>query len=366
MILLGAGASKPFGIPTLEEFSQEVVKQLESKGHSETLARIRESLDSFGISFDFEALYSILEGLTNPERSVKEAGPLTAFLVGKKESLPKSYDYKEMLNDLRKTIHEKCTIDSNEFWKVRKVYGALFDATHENCSFEGGLGNTPSTVNIGKVLVTTNYDMLLEHYFDSISVRYSDGFHDISNFVKAFDRKHQFNPYKESEERAILKIHGSIFQFYNGNQAVKTKVDPYKKILPYTLPTGKEMMIYPTSQKEILSSPYFYFFSTFKNIQWSKLLVIGYSFRDRYINDSILENMESKVSEHAGCQLIVINPKVEEAIDNLYTYSSVDWKIPANNIIKYNGSFGLGEKETFDFLKKIERLSDNQDHPFVC
>ena len=33
MIFLGAGASKPFGIPTLEEFSNEVIEKLKALGH---------------------------------------------------------------------------------------------------------------------------------------------------------------------------------------------------------------------------------------------------------------------------------------------------------------------------------------------
>ena len=101
MIFLGAGASKPFGIPTLEEFSQDVIKQLEMMGHNDVIERIQDSLREFDIQLDFESLYSVLEGLTDPEKSVKSAGPLVAYFIGRKDLLPKRYDYTQVLEDLR-------------------------------------------------------------------------------------------------------------------------------------------------------------------------------------------------------------------------------------------------------------------------
>jgi hypothetical protein len=114
MIFLGAGASKPFGIPTLEEFSKEVITKLEKLNHTDILERIKTSCKEFNIELDFETLYSILEGLINPVNSVQHAGPLTAFLVKSKKNLPKGYDYFQILADLRKLLYEKCSIICNE------------------------------------------------------------------------------------------------------------------------------------------------------------------------------------------------------------------------------------------------------------
>ena len=44
MIFLGAGASKPFGIPTLEEFSKEIIIELKNLGHEDVLFRIENAL----------------------------------------------------------------------------------------------------------------------------------------------------------------------------------------------------------------------------------------------------------------------------------------------------------------------------------
>ena len=92
------------------------------------------------------------------------------------------------------------------------------------------------------------------------------------------------------------------------------------------------MMIYPTKEKDILIQPYFTFFSAFKRIRWSKLLVIGYSFRDEPVNTAILENMR----EIENSQLIVINPKTDDVIENLYNNApeGFSWKIPQESLIQ--------------------------------
>ena len=151
MIFLGAGASKPFGIPTLEEFSKEVMDRLESLGHNQVIQRIENSLNEFNITLDFEALYSILGGLVNPQQSVKHAGALTAYLIESKKNLPKSYDYNEVLEDLRRIIYDKCSIGSDEFRKAKYCYDKLFEVTKENTSSEAINGKPQTAVNIGQI-----------------------------------------------------------------------------------------------------------------------------------------------------------------------------------------------------------------------
>lgn len=145
-----------------------------------------------------------------------------------------------------------------------------------------------------------------------------------------------------------------------GDKIVKTMIDPHSSNLPFTINVEREMMIYPTKEKDILVQPYFTFFSAFKRIRWSKLLVIGYSFRDEPINTAILENMQ----DIDNSQLIVINPKADDVIENLYNNAPVgfSWKIPKNRLFKFSGKFG--SSEVFEYLRKIERVSDNQDPDF--
>jgi len=358
MIFLGAGASKPFRIPTLEELSKEVMTKLEELGQEDLLERIKNSCEEFNIELDFETLYSILEGMINPEISVRHAGPLAAFIVGKKSHLPKSYDYAAILDDLRKTIYEKCTIDNQCFAEVERCYDSLFEVTNKNISEEGLIGYAMGAMKINRVFVTTNYDMSLELYFLSKGFEILDGFKDTGGLVKSYNPSSLENPL--SKERTVLKLHGSIFQFAKGDEIVKTKLDPHSPTLPFKINVEREMMIYPTKGKDILVQPYFTFFSTFKRIRWSKLLVIGYSFRDEPVNTAILENMR----DQNNSQLIVINPKADDVIENLYdnVSESFSWKIPKNRLFKFSGKFGTSE--VFEYLRRIESVSDNQDPDF--
>jgi len=358
---LGAGASKPYGIPTLEEFSEDILSKLRQIGHDEVIENILESLKEFNMTKDFESFYSILERLTNPVRSVQYAGPLTAFLVRSKRNLPKSYDYTQVLVDLRKLIYEKCSILSNEenFKQIEKNMDKLLEVTKENYSIEsipGRIGR--QNVNIGRIFITTNYDMALELYFLAKEVSVTDGYADTGALVKHFNPSLLSNPYEQGN-RVIIKLHGSIWQFLRGDEMIKTKLDPNSGGLPFKIQVEREMMIYPTREKDILNYQFFPFFSIFKSITWTKLLVIGYSFRDEPINTAIIENM--KLNKES--QIIIINPNPDEVLENLYNNipGNIEWRIPEYRIYKFAGEFG--SPIVYEYLKSVGRVSDDQEPP---
>jgi hypothetical protein len=341
MIFLGAGASKPYGIPTLEEFSKEVITKLKESHHTEILERIRASCKEFNIKLDFETLYSILEGLINPVNSVQHSGPLTAFLVRSKKNLPKGYDYLQILTDLRKLLYEKCSIICNEksFKKVEEYMEKLLLATKKNHSVESIMGIVgPRDAEIGKIFVTTNYDMALELYFFSKEIPIIDGYAESPGLVKHFDPSILWDIHKGGKHRGIIKLHGSIWQFLRGNEMIKTKLDPKSGSLPFEIQVEREMMIYPTREKDILN----------------------YSFRDEPINTAIIENM--KINKRS--QIIIISPKPNEVLENLYQNipENINWKIPKNRLFKFSGEFGT--PEVFEYLQRIESVSDHQDSDF--
>lgn len=140
---------------------------------------------------------------------------------------------------------------------------------------------------------------------------------------------------------------------------LKTKLDPHSPAIPFDIEVEREMMIYPTKEKDILNYQFFTFFSTFRRISWTKLLVIGYSFRDEPINTAIIENMMLNKKS----QIIIINPDPNEIINNLYNNipDNIEWKIPEYRIYSHAGKFG--EPEAFEYLKSIERVSYNQEPP---
>ena len=54
----------------------------------------------------------------------------------------------------------------------------------------------------------------------------------------------------------------------------------------------------------------------------------------------------------------------DDVIENLYNNApeGFSWKIPKNRLFKFSGEFGT--TEVFEYLRRIERVSDNQDADF--
>lgn len=110
VILLGAGASKPFGIPTMQELTEKTMNLLMS--YDTPLAnRIQDNLVAAGFILDFENIYTIVEALINPTKGMKEAGPYAAFLLGDYRHQIKRDDLNEILLQLRKMIYNECEIN---------------------------------------------------------------------------------------------------------------------------------------------------------------------------------------------------------------------------------------------------------------
>ena len=235
------------------------------------------------------------------------------------------------MEDLRKIIYEKCYLEREKISLISKIYDPLFQTTSK-LKVREGYGSIPPNVNIplDMIIATTNYDMSLELYFMSNEIYYSDGYTGPSgSLIKKFAPNMLQNAY--NYRHFIIKLHGSIWQFIRNNEMIKTIIDPEKAPIPISI--EKEMMIYPTKEKEILTYQYYPFFNLFKNIKWDSLVVIGYSFRDDPINMAIIENMQLIPTS----KIIVINPDPEKVLDNL------EWKIPGERVIKIPGKFGSDE-----------------------
>jgi len=294
------------------------------------LTDIERSFEDFNITLDFEGLYSILEGLDDPFESARSAGPLAAYFIRERSRLPKKYDYSEILEDLKKIIYEKCSIKQDMVKKITKVYDELFQIANYNEHTYLFDSSTRASHSVTKIVATTNYDMVMELYFMSKNRAFGDGFSAAGNlFIKTFSEQLLLDPLSNSFNNFLLKLHGSIWQFQRPDSIIKTNVDPITQS-PIPINIGKEMMIYPTKEKDILNYLYFPFFMAFKRIRWNRLIVIGYSFRDDPINKAIIENMQIMPKS----KLVVINPNPSNVLKNL------NFNLPGDRVIEVSGKFG--------------------------
>jgi len=333
MIFLGAGASKPFGIKTLEEMSNDLVKIMRDHQYGEIVDKIFENLQKFGITPDFEAIYTIVDGLTNLRQAVKNAGPLTAYVCRDLEQLSTKLDLRELPKLFRDFLYEKCKLKPDCIDYMESTFDKLFEITkksnaHDQRIVPGEKHIAKPSLDLDYTIVTTNYDMTIELYHRKKKQPLADGF---SQTEDPLIKKMDLATYTLARQRWLVKLHGSIWQYKYENSIFKTNEDPKNITIPVKI--QEKMMIYPTGEKPILKYPYYNFYNIFKMQRWNKLIAIGYSFRDEPVNIAILENLEKTPNSN----LIVINPDPEQVIQNLVgsTLPEID-----DRIIPVEGRFG--------------------------
>jgi hypothetical protein len=342
MILLGAGASKPFGIRTLQEMTDSIVEIMKRQGYGEIVERIISDLRKFGMTPDFEAIFTVVEGLTDLPQAIKDSGPLTAYVCKDLDQIKPKEDLRELSKVFREFIYEECRFNPKYHSMILSTYDRLFGMMHEfkELRYVIGVENQPS-VDVGETIVTTNYDMILESYFTMKQppLLFDDGFKAIEGRpqIKELD----LTSFSYARHRWILKLHGSIWQYYDRGKIFSANQNP-ETIELFPVKIQDRMMIYPTGEKPILHHPYFDFYNIFKTQKWEQLVAIGYSFRDEPVNIAIRENLEKK----ANSKLIVVNPNPEEVLKNL---GVSDLTTVEEQIVPVAGEFG--KEET---IKKLE------------
>jgi len=325
MIFLGAGASKVFGLKTMQDLTDDLVKKMREKGHGETIDDILEALRVYGLTPDFENIYTTLEALVNLKEGIKKSGAFTAYVAW--ESMSKDQEirsmatmkqhpeFKTVLADLRDLIYNECSIPKGTIENNRSIFDQLSKATSnqsEKRVLSSKVGRNDSTqVHVGQTIVTTNYDVAVELYHRYAGKELADGF---KSTQKEYTKELDLTEYgRKYGSQWLIKLHGSIWQFKQGDKIIQTIASP--KNLPLRISVGEQMMIYPVGEKPILQEPYYSFYSIFKEQPWSALVTIGYSFRDEPINIAILERLE--VPPPPKIKLIVVNPDAEKVIGNL-------------------------------------------------
>ena len=126
MIFLGAGASKVFGVKTLQEMSSDLERFMGKRGHSESIEIIKNCLQKYGLNVDFEAFYTIVQAMANPKEAIRKAGPLTAYVCKDSIRAIPTEDCKELLRDFRAFLIEECQPKPEMINKIQSVYGQLF------------------------------------------------------------------------------------------------------------------------------------------------------------------------------------------------------------------------------------------------
>lgn len=368
-LFLGAGASKPFRIPTMQEFVEEFKRELSNKkssfaGTDEEINlydKIQKILRNYNITPDLESTLTVLTDLDKgldtsqlgpslayfiedawqtPERKWENVKGLYISPVTKIVGFASDPKAKSLLIKIKKFIRERCiTRNLND---IRLTYAGLFGELAKKCGsyreYESLKLNIPSNI------FTTNYDLCLEQYFNSMSISFESGMMPMGG-RRVLRSNPKINQRFYSGSPSLYKLHGSI----NWGKE-KGKEDVYELDVP--MESGQQtffgeheenLMIYPIQEKYIYRDPFFYMFAHLKKIlEDSKFcLVIGYSFRDYAITNIFIDSVKT----NKNLRIILIGPQAESTISKYLSEIK-------RNIIPINEKFG-GD-ETLSYLPDMK------------
>jgi hypothetical protein len=220
-------------------------------------------------------------------------------------------------------IKENCIINNDKRENITKIYGELFKIIKnliENSN------SSPITINI----FTTNYDRIIEEYFEGKGEELYDGFF----FGNRWEPSSDYTGIIPGKKNYLFKLHGSIDYSYKGNEIVKGDKDT--------------AILYPMREKEVYKDPFFTSLTRLKTSLLSEkiCITIGYSFRDEHIQNIFFD----AVKRNSKIKILLGNKNQNEVMKNLEPIK--------DNVISIEGEFG---EETFfgRLEEEIEKCKSN-------
>ncbi len=298
--LLGAGASVEAGCPTLDTLSLEFQEGPAKHPDNAVYALLREQLDEWRgkPANDIEVLLEALSDLQSPDEA-----PLHAFanMADRGPIKELKAEFAQLEASIRRHIRRTVAVDP-----ARLSY---LDPLKELTRYFGSLD-----------LFSFNYDFAIEAWCERKDVTYTDGFGS-SWQPDLFD--------VQSFQIRLHKLHGSLLWY-------RTQEKPRRLIkVPLKLPdhtaaswfaggTLRDEIVYPKRSKDQHLEPYGTLLARFRQALKSidLLICVGYSFRDSYIKDLVLE----KMYENPRLHLCVVSPDALEMLTWSDERLRGDWK----------------------------------------
>jgi len=312
LLFLGAGASQPFGIPTMRQMVTKFEEYLEENNYEEQAlySEIKNKLsEGFESSVDIEAIFSVINGIVSKTTS-KDMGPFAYYYLNKYSSdqeFPESdveaaNKLKQLLESFIKKECEFNAVDKDKIKKYQNSYDPLFRHLHGLKEMGSKNGKTHK---IQWKAYTTNYDTIFERYWKPSAK--------INDFFKAEESDLKYFNSDETvvfQYETLAKLHGSLdwMKLANGD-VIKTTPDDY-------IPEEKKgtVMLFPIQQKDLYKNPWIHLFREFKiGLQSLNLwYIIGYAFNDEFILETFREEFTGDK------QMVIINPHASDIKENIF------------------------------------------------
>lgn len=314
IFLLGAGASRPAGIPTINEMTDEFLEHplgskedkqilyLENekayKRKFELLSKLAKS--HFGKS-DLEYIMSVLISIEDNNEvgqllSSNYGGTLShlyRLIENGRMSRTYVYDRKKLLKDLREKLE----------YFVRKKCESITDVDYLR-PFVTLTEDRPLEI------FTLNYDATIEIFCENKGIDYTDGVNPYWD-ENDFSGNHEVNLYK---------LHGSLYWLRTKfGKILKVPIKGLKitDVKYLTDEPVSEMMIYPAIEKNKQLDAYSWLSQKFRDkLKKAELcVIIGYSFRDSDIKNHITESL----SINQNLWLVLVDPSATKIKENVFS-----------------------------------------------
>lgn len=322
-LLLGAGASKPLGIPTTDEMAKEFLQTTKNQ-------KLKDIVNSVTPDPDIETVITIVRRIKELPKNEGLNLLNNATVIPKFENF--STEFAKTENELTKFIREKCLDPDQE--KATENYLSLLK-----------LGDVADVK-----IFTTNYDKAIENVCNAERIEYSDGFK-YSN-VDGFPT---LDPSLfEEGDIQIYKLHGSVDWWSDTTRRkffrLNLELEGVKNV--------NNLMIYPAQKDDVFNYP----FNILQSIlirtlhDVDEFIVIGHKFADQNIVSAIKVVLEQR----SDFKLTIVNPsatKIKKTIfENNVKIDAIDETIESwlpNAIKKYRK---ICERKNTAIEDKKERL----------
>lgn len=323
LCFFGAGASVPFGIPTMARLVDQLEERLASE-YSPCVVLYREiksKLQDY-TPFDIEALIRVLDAILAGDAKAPLHDPSIHYFSDWGTSFETMTKYKQehasrnkadaeaLLSEVKRFIAEACSPKTRPF----EIHQAFFQEVLGKLGHNHSVGlqsNNPTAINYQ--IFTTNYDLVIESYFHDKSLPYECG---QGQNAKLDIKQHANSDLygKNISHFQIYKLHGSVNWYVGENGALQwgtTAAIPGESTL-MGAPVERELMIYPAAQKYTFREPFYDMFHHLKQslLNHDTCYIIGYSFRD----DDILGVFHDALDAQNALHLCLIDPDAEDIV----------------------------------------------------
>jgi hypothetical protein len=310
-LFLGAGASAAFGFPTTKQFLDNLQVRLEGKEKE----FIQALMQTEGIS-DVEHVLEILDQVVELEN------PFLKYLDHRKVQIPTApihvarppidwTDFKKLAVSLRATIRNEL-FNAYEFNpnKRPEIRRSIEDILNVIC------GEKSNVIYV----FTTNYDSLVEEGLtDSQTYAYFDGFDYLRYGQPAVWNGARFDvlppAYTKQKAVRLYKLHGSLQWRVDKESGKVVRVETEEKAAEHSRRFGENILLYPASKRPPIAEPFGTLYSYFvqKLNSANVCVVIGFSFRDPYINTVFVDYLRADTKHH----IYLVSPSADECVENL-------------------------------------------------